>query len=207
MSLLTSTIEVAGRTLPKTSPCARPTSSQRLMSVTNIRVRTTCSGPAPTSRKASTTRRSASRACAPTSSPPTAPPPTAAAVVPATDTQEPTRTAREYPTTDSHTAPELTNCRCVIASSCPERPNGSRQRPLTGQPRRRPDDAPSARPSSRSPTGRRRGPVQPSCMDWRHVGVGSIGQSSAGARGDLTRRDARARAQAEGVGAHCPARG
>jgi polyphosphate kinase 2 (PPK2 family) len=39
MRLLTSTVEVAGRIDPKTSPCARPTSSHRPMSVTNIRVR------------------------------------------------------------------------------------------------------------------------------------------------------------------------
>ncbi len=73
----------------------------------------------PTCSKAATTRRRASRACAPTSSPPTAPPPSAAAVVPATDTDCPTHTAREYPTTGSHITPELTNYRCVMASSCP----------------------------------------------------------------------------------------
>jgi hypothetical protein len=119
MSLLTSTIDVAGRTLPNTSPCARPTSSQRLMSVTNMRVRTTCSGPAPTCCKAATTRRSASRACAPTSSPPTAPPPSAAAVVPATDTHWPARTARGVP---DHGLPHCAGTHqlsLLMASSCP----------------------------------------------------------------------------------------
>lgn len=31
----------------------------------------------------------------------------------------PTHADREYPTTGSHLAPELTNCRCAMASSCP----------------------------------------------------------------------------------------
>lgn len=43
---------VAGRCSPKNSACARPKSSQREMSVTNMRVRTTCSRPAPSSRSA-----------------------------------------------------------------------------------------------------------------------------------------------------------
>ena len=46
-------------------------------------------------RRIAAIRRSASRACSAMSSPPTAPPPSAAAVVPATDTHAPTRTARE----------------------------------------------------------------------------------------------------------------
>ena len=95
MRLLTSTMDVAGRMKPKTSPCARPTSSHRLMSVTNMRVRTTSCNPAPASSRADAILRSTSRACAPMSSPPTAPPPSAAAVVPATNTHCPTRTARE----------------------------------------------------------------------------------------------------------------
>src|SRR6185295_14621694 len=41
MRRLTSTMVAAGRTSRKHSPCARPTSSHREMSVTNIRVRTT----------------------------------------------------------------------------------------------------------------------------------------------------------------------
>ncbi len=63
MSLLTSTMEVAGRIGAKYSPWTRPTSSQRLMSVTNMRVRTTSSSRAPTCSRASWIRRSASRAC------------------------------------------------------------------------------------------------------------------------------------------------
>src|SRR5450759_2166068 len=47
MSLLTSTIDVAGRIEPKNLPWARPTSCQLLMSVTKIRVRTTSCSPAP----------------------------------------------------------------------------------------------------------------------------------------------------------------
>ena len=44
---LTSTMVVAGMTSRRNSPWARPSSSQSEMSVTNIRVRTTCSRPAP----------------------------------------------------------------------------------------------------------------------------------------------------------------
>src|SRR6185295_5929894 len=47
MRRLTCTIEVAGRMAAKNSPCARPTSSQREMSTTYMRVRTTSSSRAP----------------------------------------------------------------------------------------------------------------------------------------------------------------
>src|SRR5664280_3046347 len=80
MSLLTSTIDVAGRIEPKNSPWARPTSCQLLMSVTKSRVRTTSCSPAPACSSAAAILRSASRACAPTSAPPIAPPPSAAAL-------------------------------------------------------------------------------------------------------------------------------
>lgn len=80
---------------PNTSACTRPTSCQRLMSVTKMRVRTTSCTPDPACSRAVAMRRSASRVCAAMSLPPTAPPPSAAAVVPATDTHGPTRTARE----------------------------------------------------------------------------------------------------------------
>ena len=47
MSRRTSTMLVAGRMAPNTSPCARAYSSQREMSVTYIRVRTTSASEAP----------------------------------------------------------------------------------------------------------------------------------------------------------------
>jgi len=47
ISLLISTMLVAGRIAPKYSPCARPTFSHSAMLVTNIRVRTTSFNPAP----------------------------------------------------------------------------------------------------------------------------------------------------------------
>src|SRR5262249_40100186 len=48
----TASIVHAGRTSPKNSPCARPTSSQSAMSVRKIRVRTTFSSVAPASSSA-----------------------------------------------------------------------------------------------------------------------------------------------------------
>ncbi len=52
MSRLTSTMVVAGRMVPKNSPCARPTSSHWEMSVTYMRVRTTSSSRAPSASSA-----------------------------------------------------------------------------------------------------------------------------------------------------------
>src|SRR5579859_7129375 len=46
-------IDVAGSTGPNISPCARPTASQSAGSTMKLRVRTTCSGAAPSSRRAS----------------------------------------------------------------------------------------------------------------------------------------------------------
>ena len=54
ISAATWTIDVTGGSSPKASPCARATSSQREMSVTYIRVRTTSAGPAPTRASAAT---------------------------------------------------------------------------------------------------------------------------------------------------------
>jgi hypothetical protein len=72
------------RIVPNTPPCACPTSCHRLVSVTYMRVLTTCSSSAPACCSASCMRRSASRVCPPMSLPPTARPSGAAAVVPAT---------------------------------------------------------------------------------------------------------------------------
>ena len=51
MSADTSTIVATGRMSPNTSACTAPTSCHRLMSVTNIRVRTTSDNDAPASRE------------------------------------------------------------------------------------------------------------------------------------------------------------
>src|SRR4029450_13159860 len=51
----TTTPVVAGRTVPKTSPCARPTSSMSSVRVTYMRVRTTSSAPAPACSSAART--------------------------------------------------------------------------------------------------------------------------------------------------------
>ncbi|BBZ17161.1 hypothetical protein MGAD_14960 [Mycolicibacterium gadium] len=75
------------------------------MSVTYIRVRTTSAKEAPASCKAISMRRNASRACAATLSP--------APVVPATATNGPVRTAREYPTVASYSEPEETLRRVI----------------------------------------------------------------------------------------------
>src|SRR5215204_2786281 len=50
----TTSIELAGRTSRKTSPCARPTSSQSAAARRNVRVRTTCSALAAASASAMT---------------------------------------------------------------------------------------------------------------------------------------------------------
>src|SRR5262245_9173884 len=65
MSADTWTMEVAGRMAPKTSPCARPTSPAAAMSVTNMRVRTTCSRRPPSASMAAPMIASARRACSP----------------------------------------------------------------------------------------------------------------------------------------------
>src|SRR5436190_270711 len=89
----TSTRVVAGRTSPNTVPCAAATSSQREMSVTNMRVRITCSSRPPSASSAARMISSARRVCSvidgayvPSASIPT---------VPLTAITFPVRTARE----------------------------------------------------------------------------------------------------------------
>jgi hypothetical protein len=95
MSRLTSTKLVAGRMLPNTSPCTRPMASHAPMSTTYMRVRTTCSSPAPARSSAARMLSSTWRICAAGSPTPTMPPSGPVAVVPETWTKGPTRTARE----------------------------------------------------------------------------------------------------------------
>src|SRR6266704_672527 len=96
---------LAGRMSRKTSPCARPTRSQSAMFVTYMRVRTTSRREAPASASARSMLRSACTAWTYASPIPTILPSDPVAVVPATYTVDPMRTAREYPTTGSHGAP------------------------------------------------------------------------------------------------------
>src|SRR6185503_6786863 len=100
-SALTSTIVAAGRMSRNTCPCARPTASQREMSVTYIRVRTTSRKLAPASWSAFSMLRKHWTACAYGSPLPTIAPSSPVAVVPETLTYPPIRTAREYPTIGS----------------------------------------------------------------------------------------------------------
>jgi hypothetical protein len=91
-----STIELAGRISPKTSPCARPTSCQSSALRRKIRVRTTCSAAAPTSASASpmiSKQRTAWLYASAGGSPPSG----ITAQVPETNTWRPSRTARQYP--------------------------------------------------------------------------------------------------------------
>src|SRR6266571_8309086 len=101
----TATRVLAGRMSRKTSPCARPTRSQSAMLVRYMRVRTTSRREAPASASARSMLRSACTAWTYASPIPTILPSGPVAVVPATYTVDPTRTAREYPTTGSHGAP------------------------------------------------------------------------------------------------------
>src|SRR6185503_17931926 len=95
MRRLTWTMDVAGRIPPKNSPWARPTCSHWEMSVTYIRVRTTCSSRAPARASARSMLRSVCTACAYASPAPTTRPASSVAVVPETWTTRSTRTARE----------------------------------------------------------------------------------------------------------------
>ena len=86
---------VAGRISANTSACARPASSQREMSVTYIRVRITCSNPAPASARAPPITSSVARAW-PCMSPTCATEPSGwAAVLPEIARKLPERIARE----------------------------------------------------------------------------------------------------------------
>ena len=93
ISAATCTIVVAGRMSPKTSPCARPISSQREMSVTNIRVRTTSASVNPARSRACSIDRQACRVWA-AASPGCATAPSTIAVVPLTQAASPRTTTR-----------------------------------------------------------------------------------------------------------------
>jgi len=99
------TIVLAGRTSPKTSPCARPTSSQSSGEVRNVRVRTTCSGAAPASFSAPTMI-SRQRRAWPYASAGGSAPSGMTGAVPETWTLSPTTTAREKPITGSYGEPD-----------------------------------------------------------------------------------------------------
>src|SRR5215510_1769447 len=112
ISPLTSTMVAAGRIVPKNSPCALPTCSQCWMLTTYMRVRTTWASVAPAWASAVSMVRRAWTVCAYGSPTPTMPV-GVMAVVPATCTYGPTRTAREYPTRGSHGPPLEMFRRCA----------------------------------------------------------------------------------------------
>lgn len=93
MRAATCTIEVAGRMSPKTSPCTRPTSSHREMSVTNSRVRTTSAMVNPARSSDCSMIASACRVCA-AASPGWATSPSTVEVVPLTQAVSPRTTTR-----------------------------------------------------------------------------------------------------------------
>ena len=103
----------AGRMAPKHSPCALPICSQSWMLTTYMRVRTTWASVAPAWVRAASIVRRAWTVCAYGSPAPTIPA-GVMAVVPATCTYGPTRTAREYPTRDSQGPPLVMFRRCTI---------------------------------------------------------------------------------------------
>src|SRR5713226_2584091 len=105
ISLLTSTMLVAGRISPKNSPCARPTFSHSAMFVTKMRVRTTSFKLAPAFASAASMFLIVCTVCARKSPTPTIFPSGPVAVVPDTVITLPILTAREYPTIGSHGAP------------------------------------------------------------------------------------------------------
>ena len=89
----------AGRTSANTAPWARPTASQSAGSTRYMRVRTTCSGPAPASARAA--RMISRQRAAWTSGSGSQEPSGQIGAVPATSTRSPTRRARLKPTTGS----------------------------------------------------------------------------------------------------------
>src|SRR5262245_54902752 len=113
MSPLTSTMVAAGRMAPKNSPCALPTCSQSWMLTTYMRVRTTWASVAPAWVRAASMVRRAWTVWAYGSPTPTMPA-GVLAVVPATCTYGPTRTAREYPTRGSQGPRREMFRRCTI---------------------------------------------------------------------------------------------
>jgi hypothetical protein len=95
ISLLTSTMLVAGRIAAKNSPCARPIFSHSAMFVTKILVRTTSFNPAPAFASAASMFRIVCTVCAYASPTPTILPSGPVAVVPETAITFPIRTALE----------------------------------------------------------------------------------------------------------------
>ncbi len=108
----TTTMVLAGRTSRKSSPCARPTSSQSFASRRNVRVRTTCCTSAPASLRA-VRMISRQRRAWPYASGGGSPPSGITAQVPATKTCRPSRTAREKPTFGSNGDPDDTRRRSI----------------------------------------------------------------------------------------------
>ena len=104
-----------GAPAPKTSPCARPTSRQSSASTRYVRVRTTCSGPAPASRSAARMISRQRRACSYAPARPTRPRGGIGAV-PATCTCRPATNARENPISGSNGEPDEILRRCMIAT-------------------------------------------------------------------------------------------
>ena len=94
MSAPTSTSVAAGRISPKTAPWTARISSQRVMSVTNIRVRTTSARAKPASARAASMISRTARVWAPASPGWREMPSGPASVVPATQHESPTTIAR-----------------------------------------------------------------------------------------------------------------
>ena len=112
-----STMLVAGRILPKNSPCTSPAFSQSSMCSTKSLVRTTLANPAPPPR-APTSRCSRPETSAPRRRPPDEPAaPIAVAVVPETYTKSPRQTVRDQPTLLSHIVPLVAFSRLTEGSS------------------------------------------------------------------------------------------
>ena len=116
ISLLTSTMLVAGRISPKNSPWARPAFSHSAMLVTKMRVRTTSFRVAPALASAASILRMVCTVCARKSPTPTIFPSGPVAVVPETVITLPILTAREYPTIGSHCVPLEIFCRIILVS-------------------------------------------------------------------------------------------
>src|SRR5207245_2109385 len=113
MKPLTRTIVAAGRISRNNSAWARPTFSQSPGSARNIRVRTTSGSRAPASSRAASIFQKMWTAWPYASPRATMPPRESVAVVPATTTSGPTRTARAYPTLGSQGAPAATAVRSL----------------------------------------------------------------------------------------------
>jgi len=106
MSALTSTIVAAGLIDPKISPWTARTAAEAPMSVTNMRLRTTSPSVKPASASAILMIANAARAWAPASPGWSEAPAGPASVVPATQHESPTTTARLYPAGPSNGPPD-----------------------------------------------------------------------------------------------------